>query len=102
QKLEQKQVVLQLTSQKEQDAKELAKAQQQLKNAGYRLVQYKAAIAQAEEALSILENRFKQGLVSTTDVLQAHTQLAQQKLYYRQAVTMRNSTLAYIRFLTAQ
>lgn len=102
QKLEQKQVALQLTSQKEQDTKELAKAQQQLKNAGYRLVQYKAAIAQAEEALSILENRFKQGLVSTTDVLQAHTQLAQQKLYYRQAVTMHNSTLAYIRFLTAQ
>jgi len=102
QKLEQKQVALQLANQKEQDAKELAKAQQQLKNADYRLAQYKAAIAQAEEALFILENRFKQGLVSTTDVLQAHTQLAQQKLYYKQAVTMHNSTLAYIHFLTAQ
>lgn len=101
QKFEQKQLALQLADQKEQDAKELAKAQQQLKNADYQLVQYKAAVTQAEEALSILENRFKQGLVGTTDVLQAHTQLAQQQLYYKQAITMHNSTLAYIRFLTA-
>jgi len=101
-KLEQNQVALQLTNQREQDAKELAKAQQQLKNAGYQLVQYKTAVAQAEEALSILENRFRQGLVATTDVLQAHTQLAQQKLYYKQAVALHNGTLAYIRFLTAQ
>jgi outer membrane protein TolC len=102
QKLEQKQVALQLNSQKEQDTKELAQAQRQLKNADYQLIQYNAAVAQAEEALFILENRFKQGIVGTTDVLQAHTQLAQQKLYYKQAVTMHNSTLAYIRFLTAQ
>lgn len=101
QKLEQKQVSLQLTSQKEQDAKELAKALQQLKKTDYSLIQYKAAVAQAEEALLILENRFKQGLTGTTDVLQAHTQLAQQKLSYKQAVIMHNSTLAYIRFLTA-
>ena len=100
QKLEQKQVALQLTSQKEQDAKELAKAQQQLKNTDYGLAQYKAAVAQAEEALLILENRFKQGLTGTTDVLQAHTQLAQQKLLYKQSVIMHNSLLAYIRFIT--
>ncbi len=101
QKLEQKQILLQLTNQREQDGKELAKAQEQLKNADYQLIQYKAAIAQAEEALYILENRFKQGLVGATDVLQAHTQLLQQKLYHKQAAIMRNSTLAYIRFLTA-
>jgi hypothetical protein len=32
----------------------------------------------------------------------AQTQLAQQKLYYKQAVMMHNSTLAYIHFLTAE
>lgn len=102
QKLEQKQIKLQLTDQKEQDAKALAKAHQQLINANYQLVQYKAAVAQAEEALMILQNRYKQGLTATTDILQAQTQLSQQKLYYKQAVMMHNSTLAYIRFLTAQ
>lgn len=102
QKLEQKQIRLQLTDQKEQDAKALAKAHQQMKNADYQLVQYKAAVAQAEEALMILQNRYKQGLTSTTDILQAQTQLSHQKLNYNQAVTMHNSTVAYIRFLTAQ
>jgi len=100
QKLEQKQLRLQLTDQKEQDAKALAKARQQLKNAGYQLTQYKVAIGQAEEALAILQNRYKQGLAGTTDILQAQTQLSQQQLYYHQAVTMYNSTLAYIQFLT--
>lgn len=101
QKTEQNLLKLQLTDQKEQDAKAFAKAQQQLKNAGYQLAQYKAAIAQAEEALAILQNRYKQGLAGTTDILQAQTQLSQQQLYYHQAVTMYNSTLAYIHFLTA-
>lgn len=102
QRLEQKQISLQLKEQREQDLKELAKARLQLANADFQLAQYNAAIAQAKEALFILENRFEQGLVSTTDVLQAHTQLAQQQLYHTQAVTMHNSTLAYIRFLTTQ
>lgn len=102
QRLEQKQIKFQLADQKEQDAKALAKANQQLKNAAFQLDQYKAAVAQAEEALQILQNRYKQGLAGTTDVLQAQTQLSQQHLYYKQAVTMHNSTLAYIRFLTAQ
>ncbi|MCC6286363.1 MAG: TolC family protein [Chitinophagaceae bacterium] len=102
QKLEQKQIVLQLKNQKEEDTKALAKAHQQLSNADFQLRQYKAAVTQAQEALTILQNRLQQGLVGTTDVLQAHTQLAQQKMFYNQAVTMHNSTLAYIRFLTAQ
>lgn len=102
QQLEQKQISLQLEDNQEQDTKALAKANNQLKETGYQLVQYRAAVEQAKEALLILENRYKQGLVSTTDILQAQTQLAQQKLYHQQAVMMHNSTLAYIRFLTAQ
>ena len=79
----------------------LAKANNQLKETSYQLAQYNAAVEQAKESLLILENRYKQGLVSTTDMLQAQTQLSQQTLYYQQAVMMHNSTLAYIRFLTA-
>jgi outer membrane protein TolC len=101
QQSEQKQISLQLKDNREQDTKALAKANNQIKETSFQLVQYNAAVEQAKEALSILENRYKQGLVSTTDILQAQTQLSQQKLYYQQAVMMHNSTLAYIRFLTA-
>jgi outer membrane protein TolC len=101
QQSEQKQISLQLKDNQEQDTKALASANNQLKQIGYQLAQYRAAVEQAKEALLILENRYKQGLVSTTDILQAQTQLAQQKLYYQQAVMMHNSTQAYVRFLTA-
>jgi outer membrane protein TolC len=101
QRSEQKQISLQLQDNREQDAKALAAANNQLKETGYQLAQYRAAVEQAKEALLILENRYMQGLVSTTDVLHAQTQVAQQQLYYQQAIMMHNSTLAYIRFLTS-
>ena len=93
---------MQLQDNKEQDTKALSKANSQLTETNYRLSQYHLSVQQAQEALQILENRYKQGLVSTTDLLQAQTQQALQKLYYKQAVTMHNSTLAYIRFLIAR
>ncbi|MBN8863941.1 MAG: TolC family protein [Sphingobacteriales bacterium] len=102
QTLEQEKIRLQLTQQKEQDDKALAKAYLQLKDADFQLSQYQLASEQAAEALSILQNRYNQGLAGTTDILMAQTQLAQQKLYYKQAVMMHNSTLAYIHFLTAE
>ncbi|MBP7556311.1 MAG: TolC family protein, partial [Chitinophagaceae bacterium] len=102
QTLEQEKIRLQLTQQKEQDDKALAKAYLQLKDADFQLSQYQLASEQAAEALTILQNRYNQGLVGTTDILLAQTQLAQQKLYYKQAVMMHNSTLAYIHFLTAE
>ncbi len=55
----------------------------------------------AAEALRILQDRYEQGLVNSTDVLQSQTQLSQQKLAKAQAVFAYNSTLAYIQFLTA-
>jgi outer membrane protein TolC len=102
QQSEQKQLNLQLKDSREEDTKALAKATNQLKEADYQLAQYGAAVEQAKEALLILNNRYQQGLVSSTDILQAQTQLSQQKLFYQQAVLLHNSTLAYIRFLTAQ
>jgi len=102
QTLEQEKIRLQLTQQKEQDDKALAKARLQLKDADFQLSQYQLASEQASEALTILQNRYNQGLVGTTDILLAQTQLAQQKLFYKQAVMMHNSTLAYIHFLTAE
>ena len=54
---------------------------------------------QATEALRILQNRYQQGLVNTTDVLMANTQVLQQKFALAQAVFNANVTKAYIKFL---
>ena len=58
------------------------------------------AIAQASESLRILQNRYKQGLVNTTDVLAAENQLSQQKFALVQAEFTSNLTQYYIQFLT--
>lgn len=99
--LEKQRVLLQLADRKDQDRNGLLKAIRELTEAGFRLKQYHTAIAQAREALAILENRFRQGLATTTEVLTAQTQLSRQRLAYDQTIASRNMTLAYIRFLTA-
>ena len=63
--------------------------------------QQQTAVEQAEEASRILQNRYQQGLVNTTDVLMADTQLAQQRLNLSQAIFKHHVTIAYITFLTS-
>jgi outer membrane protein TolC len=55
---------------------------------------------QAKEALRILQDRYEEGLVSTTDLLRSQTQLAQTELALAQSVFKRNVTKAYIELLT--
>jgi outer membrane protein TolC len=57
-------------------------------------------VEQAGEALRILQNRYEQGLVNTTDVLVAQMQLSQQKLLLAQAQFTANVTIANLQFLT--
>lgn len=87
--------------QKDQSQLELNKTIRDLQNARFEIKQQQTAIEQAAEALRILQNRYQQGLVKTTDVLMAETQLAQQKLGLAQAAFTYHSTRAYIQFLTA-
>ena len=89
-----------LSQQKQQGNLELGKAYRDLADAQFDAKQQKLAIEQASESLLILQNRYKQGLVNTTELLQSSSQLSQQKFAMAQAVYAANLTQAYIKFLT--
>ncbi len=101
QTLERNKLEEQLADQKDQSQLELNKAYRDLADAQNDIQQQKIAVDQASEALSILQNRYQQGLVNTTDVLMAATQLSQQKFNLSQAVFTSNVTRAYIQLLTS-
>jgi outer membrane protein TolC len=100
--LERNKIAADLSKQKDESNLELQKTKRQLNDAKYKMQQQAAAVQLAEEALRILQNRYTQGLVNTTDVLTAQTQLAQQKLLYQQAVFTKQLTAAYLQFLTTK
>jgi len=101
QKLERDKLTVQLAQQKDQSQLELDKANRDLSDARFEMGQDQAAIQQATEALRILQNRYQQGLVNTTDVLTADTQLSQLKFSLAQAQFTANVTSAYIQLLTS-
>lgn len=101
QTLERNKLQEELNTQKSENELELNKARRQLADAQFTITQQKAAVAQAQEALRILQDRYEQGLVKTTDVLMAQTQLSQQELAVAQAIFSANLATAYIQFLTA-
>jgi len=101
QRLERNKLAEQLSQQQEQSQLELNKAYRDLADAQFDIQQQKSSIAQATESLQILQNRYNQGLVNTTDVLMATTQLSQQKFALSQAVFNANVTKAYLQLLTA-
>ncbi len=101
QTLERNKLSEQLAQQKDQGQLELNKANRDLKDAQVEIAQQKSAIEQASEALRILQNRYQQGLVNTTDVLMAATQVSQQKFALAQAVFNSNVSKAYLELLTS-
>lgn len=101
QKIERNKLTAELSKQKEQSQLALNKAYRALADARYDIKRQQVSIEQAAEALQILQNRFQQGLVNTTDILQASTQLSQQKFALAQAVFSFNTTKAYLQLLTA-
>ena len=98
--LERNRLAEELTQQKEQSNLELSKTKRDIGDAVTEIATQKVAIAQAEESLRILQNRYEQGLVNTTDVLMANTQVSQQKFVLAQAVLNLNVAKAYLQFLT--
>jgi outer membrane protein TolC len=100
QTLERNKLQQQLSQQKEHSQLELNKTYRDMHDAGYQITQQQSAIQQASEDLRILQNRYEQGLVKTTDVLMAETQLAQQKLGLALAQFNYQTTQAYLQFLT--
>jgi outer membrane protein TolC len=101
QKLERDKLSEELAQQKDQSQVELNKAYRDLSDARFEIDQDQAAITQATESLRILKNRYQQGLVNTTDVLMAETQLSQQKFALAQARFTLNLTGYYIQLLTS-
>ena len=101
QTLERNKLSEQLAQQKDQGQLELNKVYRDLKDAQLEIAQQKSAIEQASEALRILQNRYQQGLVNTTDVLMAATQVSQQKFALAQAVFNSNVSKAYLELLTS-
>ena len=101
QKLERNKMASELDQQIEQSQLELTKAYRDLDDAQFDIKQQRIAIEQAKEALDILQNRYNQGLVNTTDVLMANTQYSQQKFALAQAIFNANITKAHIQLLTS-
>jgi outer membrane protein TolC len=85
---------------KKQSQLELNKTARQLKDAENKVNLSKLAYEQSQEAFRIRENRFKQGLEKTTDLLLSETQMAQKELDYLQAVFEYNFTEKYLEFLS--
>ena len=100
QTLERNKLNTQLEQQKEQSQTELAKAKRDLSDSQFEINQYTKAIEQATESLRILQNRYEQGLINTTDIMMATSQVSQQKLALAQAVYNKHITIAYLQFLT--
>lgn len=89
----------QLLQQKDQSRVEVQKANRDLADAQAEIKQHKVAIEQAAESLRILQNRYQQGLVNTTDILMAVSQLSEQRFSLAQAEFAGNVTKAYLEFL---
>lgn len=98
---ERRKLSLQLDQQQSQSQLELNKTIRTLADAGFRVDQQKASVLQAAEALRILQDRYEQGLVNSTEVLLSQSQLSQQKLALAQANFLQKATASYYQFLIA-
>jgi outer membrane protein TolC len=79
---------------------ELESNLRELQNLTFDIKKCEASVDQAAEAFRIMNNRYKEGLVSTTDLLTSQAQLSQQRLLLAQSVMNYNITLSYHNFLT--
>lgn len=101
QKLEKEKLNSQLAQQTKEAEMNIARAQRQIDDAAFSIKQQELAIGQAAEVLRVLQNRYTQGLVKTTDVLSAQITLSQQKLGSLQAILQFNTATATLAFLTS-
>lgn len=88
-----------LNHQVQQSQLEIDKTRRQLQDLQIEIDKEETSVEQAGEALRILTNRHREGLVSTTDLLMSQAQLAQQQLLLAQAIMSYNITQAYWDFL---
>lgn len=101
QTLERDKLALQLSQLQEQSNVDVNKTKRAINEASVTIAKHQLAITQATEALRILENRYQQGLVSTTDIMLATTQRSQQQFELDQSVFQQQLSIAYLHFLTS-
>jgi len=101
QKLERDKLAEQLAQQKDEAQMEISKAFRDLSDARFEMAREKVAVEQALESFRILKNRYQQGLINTTDMLTAETQLSQQKFALAQVSFKQRITEAYLQLLTS-
>ena len=99
--MERDKLVEQLAQQKDQSQLELNKAYRDLADSRFEINQEKVSVQQAAESLRILQNRYQQGLLNTTDILMSQSQLLQQRFALAQAQFTFNVTECYIQLLTS-
>ena len=80
---------------------EVNKTARDLQDLKQEIRKHQASVEQADEALRIMNNRYKEGLASTTDLLASQAQFSQQKLSLAQAVMSYNVTYYYQELLTS-
>lgn len=81
---------------------EIDKTQREMHDILVEIKKDESSMSQADEALRILQNRFKAGLSNTTDLLTAQAQSSQQRLLLSQAVMNYDITAYYLDFLLAK
>lgn len=100
QRYEKDKLAQQLQQHKDEAALQISHAKRQMSDAAFAMKQQQLSVEQSTEALRVLQKRYAQGLVKTTDVLMSQTQLAQQQLGFVQAIYNYNIAAAYLQFLT--
>ncbi|MEQ8241558.1 MAG: TolC family protein [Cyclobacteriaceae bacterium] len=85
---------------KAQSQMELHAAYRQLKDTENKANNAQLALQQSKEAYKIRKDRFEEGLVKTSDLLMAETQMYQKELEYLQTVFEYQYTKNYLDFLT--
>lgn len=98
--VEKEKVKATLVKEQEESRSDIRKALRQYNDAANALSRQKLAVAAAEEAFRVLQNRYNQGLVNTTDVLAAQSQVSNQQLALAQAGFARQMSAAWLEFLT--
>ena len=85
---------------RKQSQMELNQANRQLLDASSKLTNSRLAYEQAEEAYRIRSDRFKEGLMKTTDLLMSEAQMFKKELEYLQAIFEFNYSKKYLEFLS--
>lgn len=91
---------MQLSEYTHKSRMEIDKTHRDLKDLLIEIRKQETSVEQAAEALRILNDRYSEGLVSTTDLLAAQAQLSQQRLGLAQTIMNYNITRYYQELLT--